>query len=160
MPFEEYTELVDPPITLPIKGKKYVLPPVSAKAGAEILGVIRDPNSELAQQEDPEGLHSIHRLLTKKLADQMFTDGVPYDAVLRAAMVQMSDFLYGREAAETAWRQSGTQAMFGPPAPEAPAPKRGSRSATARTRTTSTGAASTTKRRASGTGTRSQGRAR
>lgn len=163
MPFEDYSELVAGPIVLPINGKKYTIPPVSAEAGVELLDVLRNPDGETAKKQDEEGMHSIRRLLTDAVVDKMLKDDVPYEAMLRASIVQMADFLYGREDAEEAWQQSGMRSVVqrAGEAPEAPAPTRGrSRSGTARTRTSSTGAANTTRRRGSGTSTTSRKTAR
>jgi hypothetical protein len=165
MPFEEYSELVGAPIVLPINGKKYTLPPVAAEMGVEILGVLRSPDGEAAQRPDPDGMQSIRMLLGDALVDRMIKEKVPYDAMIRASQVQVTDFISGREEAEIVWRESGLHAMAravaGAASPEAPAPKRGRTSRKpASTRTSSTGAASTTRRRASGTSTTSRKTAR
>jgi hypothetical protein len=162
MPFEDYSELVGAPITLPIAGKKYVLPPVSAEAGVELLDVLRNPDGEAAKARDETGLRSIKMLLGDELVEKMLKDGVPYEAILRASVVQMADFLYGRQEAEDVWKQSAMHVQVQRASdPEATAPARGrSRSATARTRTSSTGAVRTTRSRASGTNTTSRPRGR
>jgi len=161
MPFEDYSELVGKPIVLPIAGKKYVLPPVSAEAGVELLDVLRNPDGENAKARDDTGLHSIKMLLSDELVEKMLSDGVPYEAILRASVVQMADFLYGRQEAEDVWKQSAMHVQVQRSAPEAKAPARGrSRSAASRTRTSSTGGASTTRSRASGTSTTSRPRGR
>jgi len=161
MPFEEYSELVGEPIVLPINGRNYTLPPVSAEAGVDVLGVLRDPNSEAAKKPDLTGMLSIRKLVGDALVDEMLKDKVPYDAMLRAAMVQMADFISGRDAAEKAWHESGLKTFISGSAPEAGAPTRGRKPSTSpRTRTSSTGAASTTRSRASGTNTTSRKRAR
>lgn len=96
MPFKEYEEFVAPPLQLPIRGKTYEIPPVSAEFGLEMLGAL----------EGEEVGGTARQFWARLLGDagvQMLADGVPYAAYDRAALAALIDFNSGREAAEKVW---------------------------------------------------------
>ena len=102
MPFEDYAELVAGPIVLPINGKAYTVPAVPAADGVELLGIMRNPDPDSVVPADRD-MQTIAKLLSRPLIDEMMADAVPFEAMYRAAAVQMADLLYGREAAEAVW---------------------------------------------------------
>lgn len=123
------------PIELPIGGKTYTLPSVSAELGvrltliaersAEILTIAArndearakaaeagEPEPELEPLPDfeIEGIDKVddmNKALLGPLYDQMVADGVPFEALVMAGQVATHDFLYGRAAAEAYWNSGG-----------------------------------------------------
>ena len=123
------------PIELPIGGKTYTLPSVSAAVGvrvtliaersSEVLTIAArneearakaaangEPEPELEEVPDfeIEGVDKIEDLNKELLGpvyDKMVADGVPYEALVMAGQVATHDFLYGRAAAEAYWNSGG-----------------------------------------------------
>ena len=97
--FSDFNDLYEP-LTLPIGGKAYVIPPLSFTAGATVNGLIDG-------KEDESGEEFIRLVLSPEVFEQMVTDGVPDIAITRAGQTALADFKYGRAMAEIMWRTGG-----------------------------------------------------
>lgn len=100
MPFKEYDEFAEEPIRLPVKGKTYTVPPISAPLGilmARALSGDTDAITELGQGQ------SLWAKLLGSVYDEMLSDCVPMEVVGRAGFAVLTDFQYDREAAERVW---------------------------------------------------------
>lgn len=112
--FEDYEKVVDP-LILPIRGKDYRIPEVSASAGAKyIVYMEARAAAEEAQKADPtvplpapmpddEFLH----MILGTAYDEMVADDVPAAAILRASATAFADFQRGRATAEIIWATGG-----------------------------------------------------
>lgn len=156
-------------LELPIMGKTYRIPAVSAELGvklvllneqaAEVLRIM-DANQEAAEAAEKAGKPapepepfpdyeieenpSTPEALLGDVYDEMVADGVPYRAIRLASETAQFDFLYGREAAEAFWNSEGDPKAVARALP-------GSNSFS-----TSGGAETTTQKRASTSGTKSR----
>lgn len=141
MGFEAWEAFAAGPLRLPINGKTYAVPQMSAKVGIELAaGKISVPKGKSA-------LESYRPLLTSVIFDRMLADGVTPQAIQRAALTVYNDYLLGREAAEAFWKLGSI--------PEALAAQAAaSANGTAPQKKTRTGAASSTPARGTGSSTR------
>lgn len=156
--YQDFTN--DEPLVLPINGKRYTVPPVSAKDGLYMSAVndrikalaSKNPDPDLVMFTD-EGEDDLYKRALGTLWDELIADNVPFAALRLAGMVAFVDFSRGREYAEALW-----QTMSDPNLGEtAAAPNRAARRAATKTRSAKTGAAAnTTKKPASGSGTKSR----
>lgn len=136
--FKDFNELFDP-LVLPIGGKEYRIPPVSAPAGmkfnAAINGETKMPDIEFL----PGFLGDAYQ--------EMLDDGVSYTAIRRAAMTALADFQTNRSAALIMWETGGDPKAMTEHL-QSNAPNRAAR------RSKPTAAANTTKRPGSTSGTK------
>lgn len=93
---KDYNDLV-PPLALPIGGKTYTIPPVSARLG-------------LTMQTDIEALASwdgvrMYQEFLGETYDEMMADGVALGALDRAFLAALADYQVGRDRAEMVWEQ-------------------------------------------------------
>lgn len=93
----EYTEFAEGPLEFPIRGKVYTAPEVGIELG---LRLTRIATGE-AEQDMPAV--ELYKLLLGPIWDEMISDGIPLNAAMRAGMVAMNDFQYGREYAIATW---------------------------------------------------------
>ena len=93
----EYTEFAEGPLEFPIRGKVYTAPEVGIELGLRLNGI--------ATGETEQDLPAVelYKLLLGPVWDEMISDGVPLNAAMRAGMVAMNDFQYGREYAAATW---------------------------------------------------------
>lgn len=149
MPLKAYEEFAPEPLTFPIGGKLYELPPLDYRLGLRLQQILAGEDDSLdgAKGED------LFRLVLGSLWDEMKTDGVPLDAMNRAGFAALADYQYGRAMAEKVW-ENGLDPEALAAALTAAAPKGRKRPADRKTRSTPTAAASSTRSRASGSGTR------
>jgi len=130
--FESYESFANN-IELPIHGKTYKLPEVSAKLGVRI-NLILEQGREAVEIEErnraaaeaakkagkeaptPEPVPDIaeadasistKELLGEELYNQMVEDGIPSRAIGMASQVIYHDFIFGRDAAEAYWNSDG-----------------------------------------------------
>lgn len=101
MSFKAWESFNDDRIKLPIGGKEYELPDVSAKLGHAL---------RLAQAGKPvpflTGLSpekEANLFLGADLYKQMVADDIPDEAIQRASLVVIMNWKLGRDAAEAAW---------------------------------------------------------
>lgn len=174
MAFKDFKEFLSP-LVLPIMGKEYVIPAVSAQLGAKlmlaveraqsIMAVVNEneeaeaeakkngekppepkPIPEFDFDEDDNEEELYKDILGPETIAQMEKDNVPFSSIKLAGLTGYHDFLYGREAAESFWNSGGD--------PKALALNlAGMESMDS---TTSTDEATTTKKPASTTGTKSR----
>lgn len=150
MSFADLSEILDPTLRLPIRGKTYVIPPVSAAVGLRLQALravitrqkLTGSERESLRLGDNEELDLVRDCLGTAYGE-MVADDVPWEHVKHAGMTAYIRWTTGEAAAETFWRSPLGEALG---APSSGRPK------TPRT----TGAASTTKAPASGSGTRSR----
>lgn len=93
----EFTEFSDGPLVFPIRGKRYVAPEVDIPTGLRLSGI----TTGAAEQDLPAA--DLYKLILGPVWDEMIADGVPLDAAMRAGLVAVNDFMYGREYAVASW---------------------------------------------------------
>lgn len=99
MPLKPYEEFAPEKLAFPIGGKLYVVEPVGYKEGLRLTEMIASkPGAEFKETAE-----DIWRLVLGKAYDAMKKDNVPGDALARAAFAALTDFQFGRDAAETVW---------------------------------------------------------
>jgi len=123
MPFRDWDEVTALP--LPIRGKTYRVPPMSAAAVLRYTVVREAIEKYLADLKDiPEGAEApevppearlsdeeLFEITLGPLLTEMRADGVPEAAIIRAALVVIADEREGRDVAEYLWEHG--------PSPEA-----------------------------------------
>lgn len=100
MPFEDYTEFIEP-LELPIRGKLYRVPAMTLDAGLRLKPFL--------EGKIPEGItdEELARLTLGDTYDVMVADNVPAAAVQRAMLTALAEYESGRTAAEILWRTGG-----------------------------------------------------
>ncbi len=135
-------------LKLPIQGKEYVLPAVSAELGPRLQAVVslgvavhqggtpsdsdrevlddageRDLYREILHPCEPDDIecppHEATERCPRDVYQEMVDDGVPWAALKHAAMTSMFDAVFDRDTAEKHWESAG----------KAPAPNRAQRRA-------------------------------
>lgn len=99
MAFKDFREFAEN-LRLPINGKTYDIPPVSARLGIQLLGLAKgDDVPELA------GLSGLDlwKALLGSAWDDMVADDVPMSAIARAGLTALADYQQGRVVAEAVW---------------------------------------------------------
>jgi hypothetical protein len=143
MAFADYTEYLEP-LELPIRGKRYTIPPMSFESGLRLAPLLEGKPVEGLDDDELEAL------LLGSAAAEMRADNVPADAFNRAYLTALAEYKFGRDAAEIMWATGGD-----PKAIEAQAKARANRAQRrASKRSPSTAEATTTKRPASTSTTR------
>jgi hypothetical protein len=140
MALRPYEELAPEPLAFPINGKVYTVPPVGYREGLRLTEMIQTgPTGKFE-----ESAEDVWRMVLGPTYDQMKADNVPGDALARAAFTALTDFQFGRDAAEVVW-ESGldpkalSEAMAKRTAAKPPASTRSRSTASApRTKTAST----------------------
>lgn len=99
--FSDFDDFATPPLVLPIRGKKYTVPPMGIKTGLILLRAVdHDPEAEALLSVG----EALFRAVLGTTYDEMLADDVPMEAVDRAAITAMVDFKHGRTAAFICWR--------------------------------------------------------
>lgn len=100
MAFADYNEFLDP-LEIPIRGKKYVIPPMSFETGLRV--------SPLLEGKTPDGINDseLESLMLGPAADEMRADGVPPAAINRVLLTALAEYKFGRQAAEIMWATGG-----------------------------------------------------
>lgn len=146
MPLKAYEEFAQEPLTFPISGKAYVVPPLGFADGIRLQRILAGDDDTLDDAPAEEGW----RLVLGSAFDEMVADKVPMEALARAGFTAMTDFQFGREQAERVW-EAGLD-----PKALADAVTAATKAVADSTPSRSTGAANATRKRASSTGTTSQ----
>jgi hypothetical protein len=103
-------------LKLPIGGKVYAVPPVSAELGPRLqvvvgAGIDVARGNEVADDNqkilDDLGELALYRDILGPVYDEMVADGVPWPALKHAAMTVMIDSATDRETAERFWQNLG-----------------------------------------------------
>jgi len=95
----DYSAFAEAPLSFPIMGKTYTVPPLSIPAGIALAGIISGKDKAAAKQEGVE----LWKMLLGPLWDQMVEDGVPLEAATRVGLTVLADHQYGRDFAEATW---------------------------------------------------------
>lgn len=158
MALRAYEEIAPDPLAFPIGGKTYVVAQPGYLTGLKLQQLVAgDLDVEAEFGNDAEGLW---RLILGPTFEQMRKDNVPGEALARAAFTALTDYKFGRTAAEKVWETgidpkalaSAMQQMATKP-PSSTAPK-----AKGSTRSRSTASASGTRKPASTSRTTSRKR--
>lgn len=99
MGFKDFTEFGAGPLELPYHGKTYTIPEVSIELGARLTVELSDPESDF----NALPIEEMWRALLGDAFEQMREDKVPVRFVSRCFITALTDFQFGREAAEAAW---------------------------------------------------------
>ncbi|HEY9353810.1 MAG TPA: hypothetical protein VIP28_11190 [Nocardioides sp.] len=140
-------------LRLPINGRWYTLPPISAELGPRVQALVdlgvdialgNEPGEDTAEVLDDLAEQDLYKQVLGPAYDAMQADGVPWVALKHAAMTSIIDATRDREEAEKYWEQMGKPVPAKKPAKQPT--DRLPRKATA-TRTTKASTAGTTSRR-------------
>lgn len=96
---KSWEELAGEPLRFPIKGKEYVVQPLTVDEGLLVFDIIAGNKPEWTDRS----LTDFYKLIMGPTWDEMRADGVPIDAASRAGFATQTDIQLGREAAEHAW---------------------------------------------------------
>lgn len=112
-------------LKLPINGRVYTLPPISAELGPRVQALIdlgvdialgNDPDSGDVEVLDDVAEHDLYREVLGDVYAAMQADGVPWVALKHAALTSMIDAARDRADAEAYWEQLGKPAPAKKPA--------------------------------------------
>lgn len=149
----DWAQLLD--LRVPIGGRMYLLPPISAELGPRVQALI-DYGIDIAIGNDTDADEAdevlsdlaerdLYKEVLGPVYDVMQADGVPWAALKHAAMTSMIDATRDREDAEAYWERLGKPEPVETPVKQ-PADRK-PRKATA-SRTTKASTAGTTPRKA------------
>ena len=158
MALRAYEEIAPEPLAFPIGGKVYVVGSPGYKTGLKLQELVSgEMDAEAEFGDDPEGLF---RLILGPVFDQMKTDNVPGEALARAAFTCLTDYKFGRAAAEQVWESGIDPKALAQKMQEMAAERQSSTAprAKATTRSRSTASASRTRKPASTRSTTSRKR--
>lgn len=117
-------------LRLPIGGRVYELPPISAELGPRVQALIdygidiavgNESAADGAQILDDVAERDLYKEVLGPVYDAMQADGVPWAALKHAAMTSIIDATRDREEAELYWERLGKPEPANPP--EKPARK-------------------------------------
>lgn len=97
----DYEDLA-PPLEVPIRRKTYIIPPVPATLGLQLMLAGDGDEDALRELENLKGTAFTQALLGDAY-DQMVADNVPLGAMNRAFITALADFRFGRETALEVW---------------------------------------------------------
>lgn len=99
MAFKDFREFAEP-LRLPINGKTYDIPPISARLGLQLLGLEKgETDSPLASLSGME----LWQAILGSAWDAMVEDDAPMSAIARAGLTALADYQQGRAVAEAVW---------------------------------------------------------
>ena len=99
MPLKAYEEIAPEPLAFPIGGKVYTVPPIGFQTGLRLTEMIQaGPQSRTAETAE-----DLWKMILGTAYEEMKTDNVPGDALARAGFAALTDFQFGRDAAEAVW---------------------------------------------------------
>lgn len=99
--FKDFNDLIEP-IILPIGGKQYTIPPVSAEDGIRFK-IARSGVEGAPKITDDD----FERIFLGDVRDEMIADNVPAEALNRALATALTDHSAGRDAARIMWETGG-----------------------------------------------------
>lgn len=149
MGFQDLTEILDPFLPLPIRGKTYRIPAPSVAVGLRsqatlVIGLKVKAGEEVSpadvaalQLDDEQEAEFTHQMLGD-LRDEMAADGVPWEYVRHAAKTVFMWTVGDREQAEKVWADAGKAPRPAPRDRKAPAKKRAPAKKTTSSRSSST----------------------
>ncbi|MYX36724.1 MULTISPECIES: hypothetical protein [unclassified Streptomyces] len=147
MGFEALDDFLDETLTLPIKGREYVIEAPSAEVGLRTQAIVQaaaiaaDGGRANERVLADAAERDMYADLLGPAYEQMIADGVKWPRLKHAALTAMVWVVQSREQAERYWNLGGD--------PKAAAPNRASR----RSQEARSGGASTTRNQGSGSGT-------
>jgi hypothetical protein len=104
MAFTDFKDIAPDPLTLPINGKNYTIPPVNAADGLKAWQWIRDSKK---QDGTTATVEDVATLLLGDVNRQLLKDKVSYAALNRVYQTVLADFTNGRATAEAIWETGG-----------------------------------------------------
>ncbi|KJK50271.1 hypothetical protein UK23_11405 [Lentzea aerocolonigenes] len=160
MAFVDLSEVLDADLSLPYKGKTYVVPPVDAETGLRFqrLAAVAAQAAKAAESgeafnpddialDDDQEADLFERALGP-VYDEMLADRVPWPVLKVAGMTAWLDAAFNRETAEAYWNAAGSPNQTAGNrttrrAADRSTRRQGSASGTTRTRSTTTKATAT-----------------
>lgn len=100
--FKDFSELAGELLQLPINGKTYTIPAVSAADGLKAEDLIRR-----SAQGEPVPMKELMPLLMGPVYQELLDDNVSLAAFTRAQLTVIADFQQGRDVAEATWETAG-----------------------------------------------------
>ncbi len=103
-------------LRLPVNGKMYCLPPISAELGPRVQALVdlgvdivrgKEPAADDMEVLDDVSERDLYRDVLGDVFDAMQADAVPWVALKHAAMTSIIDAARGRDEAELYWEQLG-----------------------------------------------------
>ena len=145
-------------LRLPINGRVYTLPPISAELGPRVQALIdlgidiargREPGEDDTQILDDVAERDLYREVLGDVHGAMQADGVPWVALKHAAMTSIIDATRTREEAESYWEDIQTELGKAKRPAKKPADRllRSARKATANKTSTGSTGGTTSRRR-------------
>lgn len=136
MALKAYEEIAPEPLAFPIGGKLYTVPPVGFQTGLRLTEMIQAG----PQVQSKETAEDLWRMILGPAYEEMKADNVPGDALARAGFAALTDFQFGRDAAEAVWESGAdpkalTEIMLKRAAEKTPPASTRSRSTASGTRT-------------------------
>jgi hypothetical protein len=116
-------------LKLPISGRVYTLPPISAELGPRVQALVdigvdialgNEPGDDTDQVLDDVSERDLYKEVLGPVYDAMQADGVPWVALKHAAMTSIIDAARDRTEAEQYWEQMGKPQPAKAPAKRAP----------------------------------------
>lgn len=116
--FRDLDEFFDDTLSLPIRGKTYVIQPVDAKTGLNMQrmmtiatsaasGIEVTPEQVAAVELDDEGEEQLYRLALGATYDELVADGVNWPRIKHTGLTAYFFQTAGRELAEKVWASGG-----------------------------------------------------
>ena len=99
MSLKAYEEFAEEPLTFPIGGKRYTVPPLGFRDGIRLQRIIAGEDHSLDNAPAEDGW----KLVLGTAWDEMVADDVPIEALSRAGLTAVADFQFDRAAAERVW---------------------------------------------------------
>lgn len=148
MALKAYEEIAPEPLAFPIGGKLYTVPPVGFQTGLRLTEMIQAG----PQVQSKETAEDLWRMILGSAYEEMKADDVPGDALARAGFAAITDFQFGRDAAEAVWESGAdpkalTEIMLKRAAEKTPPASQRSRSTASGSRTKTASTRSTTSRK-------------
>lgn len=99
MPLKAFEQVAPEPLIFPVKGKMYEIPPVGYLKGLRLSAMLAGTDKTMSA-ESPDVLWEF---VLGDVWAQMKADDAPMEAMNRVAFATLTDFRFGREAAEKVW---------------------------------------------------------
>ncbi len=141
-------------LKLPINGRWYTLPPISAELGPRVQALVdlgvdialgNEPGDDAGEVLDDVAEQDLYKDVLGPVYEAMQADGVPWVALKHAAMTSIIDATRDREEAELYWEQLGKPVPAKKPAKK-PTDRQAPKATATRTNTASTGGTTSRKR--------------
>ncbi|MDF7641724.1 hypothetical protein PT279_09025 [Bifidobacterium sp. ESL0784] len=104
MAFKDFSDIAPDPLELPIDGRTYTIPAVSAADGLKAWQWIHSGKKDDGQ---PAKVEDIAGILLGDMQQKLIKDNVSWQALNRVYLTVISDFTNGRRSAEAMWETGG-----------------------------------------------------